>query len=228
MKDFDGMLIDIEMETKLTGPYIDKNQLAPRVIDAIKQVPRHEFIPDKLQHLAYINGPVPIGCGQTISQPYIVALMTDLLDTKPTDVILEVGSGSGYQAAVLSKLVTRVYSVEIIKQLAEQARNRLKVLGFDNVVIQNADGYYGWAEFAPFDGIIVTAAAPHIPQALIEQLKIGARLVIPIGWPHTYQELMLVRKTSPTTIECETILGVSFVPLTGDHHRPSAAPTDSL
>lgn len=223
MKDLNGMLNDIEQEVKLTSHLIDKHQLDPRVMDALKKVPRHEFLPENLQHLAYIDGPAPIGCGQTISQPYMVALMTDLLNTKPSDIILEIGSGSGYQAAILSQLVTRVYSLEIIQQLAENASNRLKKLGCDNVVIRNGNGYYGWAEFAPYDGIIVTAAAPHIPQALIDQLKIGARLVIPIGWPYAYQELTLITKTSPTTIDNQAILGVSFVPLTGINHKPSAA-----
>jgi protein-L-isoaspartate(D-aspartate) O-methyltransferase len=215
MNDLERMLNDIQMEVELTSHLIGKNSLDTRVIEAMKQVPRHEFLPANLRYLAYENGPAPIGSGQTISQPYIVALMTDLLNTKPTDIILEIGTGSGYQAAVLSKLVTRVYSIEIIEELATRAGNRLKKPAYNNVVVCNDDGYFGWPEYAPFDGIIVTAAAPHIPQPLIDQLKAGARLVIPVGLPYRYQELMLVEKKPNGEIEIKTILGVSFVPLTG-------------
>jgi protein-L-isoaspartate(D-aspartate) O-methyltransferase len=184
---------------------------------AMKKVPRHEFLPPDLRYCAYDNGPAPIGSGQTISQPYIVALMSDLLETKPSDIILEIGSGSGYQAAVLSQLVQQVYSVEIIEDLATTARKRLNKLGYNNVEIRNDDGYFGWSEHAPYDGIIVTAAAPHIPQPLIDQLRTGARLVIPVGFPYSYQELMVVEKRANGEIETQMVLGVSFVPLTGEH-----------
>jgi protein-L-isoaspartate(D-aspartate) O-methyltransferase len=217
MKDLQRMLNDIEMEVHLTRHLIGKNSLNDRVMTAMKKVPRHEFLPPDLRYCAYDNGPAPIGSGQTISQPYIVALMSDLLDTKPSDIILEIGSGSGYQAAVLSQLVQQVYSVEIIEDLATTARKRLNKLGYNNVEIRNDDGYFGWSEHAPYDGIIVTAAAPHIPQPLIDQLRTGARLVIPVGFPYSYQELMVVEKRANGEIETQMVLGVSFVPLTGEH-----------
>ncbi|MDD1636624.1 MAG: protein-L-isoaspartate(D-aspartate) O-methyltransferase [Methylococcaceae bacterium] len=217
MKDLQRMLNDIEMEVHLTRHLIGKNSLNDRVMTAMKKVPRHEFLPPDLRYCAYDNGPAPIGSGQTISQPYIVALMSDLLETKPSDIILEIGSGSGYQAAVLSQLVQQVYSVEIIEDLATTARKRLNKLGYNNVEIRNDDGYFGWSEHAPYDGIIVTAAAPHIPQPLIDQLRTGARLVIPVGFPYSYQELMVVEKRANGEIETQMVLGVSFVPLTGEH-----------
>ncbi|MGZ8954530.1 MAG: protein-L-isoaspartate(D-aspartate) O-methyltransferase [Methylovulum sp.] len=215
MYDMQRMLKDIEMEVQLTGSLIGKNAFDEKIMAAMKQVPRHQFIPEDFQDSAYNNGPLPIGSGQTISQPYIVALMTDLLQPKDTDIILEIGAGSGYQAAILSLLVKQVYSIEIIKDLAETARARLKKLHFNNVIVRNDDGYFGWPEHAPYDGIIVTAAAPHIPQPLINQLREGARLVIPVGYPYSYQELMVAQKRADGKIEAREILGVSFVPLTG-------------
>ncbi len=217
MNEMQRMLNDIEMEIHLTRHLIGKNSFADRVMAAMKQVPRHEFLPPDLRYCAYDNGPAPIGSGQTISQPYIVALMSDLLNTKASDIILEIGTGSGYQAAILSRLVKQVYSVEIIEELADAAGKRLVRLGYDNVVVRNDDGYFGWSEHAPYDGIIVTAAAPHIPQPLIDQLRSGARLVIPVGLPYSYQELMVVEKRANGEIETQRILGVSFVPLTGEH-----------
>ena len=203
------------MEVRLTSQYIGKNALDARVMAAMKQVPRHEFIPREFHYCAYDNSPAPIGSGQTISQPYIVALMSDLLDTKPGDSILEIGTGSGYQAAILSCMVQQVYSVEILESLAAKVHNRLNKLGYNNINLHTGDGYYGWPEHAPYDGIIVTAAAPYIPNPLIEQLKAGAKLVIPIGSPYSYQELVLVEKKPSGEIEIQSILGVSFVPLTG-------------
>jgi len=218
MNDLERMLRDIKMEVELTRHLIGKNSLDARVMAAMKQVPRHEFLPPDLRYLAYDNGPAPIGSGQTISQPYIVALMSDLLDTKPTDTILEIGTGSGYQAAILSKLVKQVYSIEIIEDLATKARNRLKRLDYSNVAVRNGNGYFGWQEHSPFDGIIVTAASPYIPQPLIDQLRTGAKLVIPVGLPYSYQELMVVEKKANDEIDTQVILGVSFVPLvTGDY-----------
>jgi protein-L-isoaspartate(D-aspartate) O-methyltransferase len=214
MKDLQRMLKDIEMEVTLTRHLIGKDSLDRRVMASMKQVLRHEFLPADLRYCAYENGPAPIGSGQTISQPYIVALMSDLLNTKSTDIILEIGTGSGYQTAILSTLVKQVYSVEIIEDLAASARDRLANLGYNNVAVRSADGYYGWPEHAPFDGIIVTAAAPYIPQPLIEQLRAGARLVIPVGLPYSYQELMVVEKKANGEIEARNVLGVSFVPLT--------------
>ncbi len=215
MNNLQSMLNDIEKEVRLTRHLIGKDALDNRVIEAIKQVPRHEFLPDDYRFLAYDNGPAPIDCGQTISQPYIVALMTDLLNTQATDTILEIGTGSGYQAAVLSRLVKQVYSLEIIDPLATQARQRLKKLAYNNVTVRHGDGHFGWPEQAPFDGVIVTAAAPFIPPALIEQLRTGARLVIPVGLPYSYQELLVLEKKADGEIKTHTIMGVSFVPLTG-------------
>ena len=215
--DMQRMLNDIEMEVHLTRHLIGKNSFDNRVMAAMKQVPRHEFLPPDLRYCAYDNGPAPIGSGQTISQPYIVALMSDLLDTKPTDIILEIGTGSGYQAAILSRLVQQVYSIEIIEELADTARKHLVRLGYGNVEVRNDDGYFGWPEHAPYDGVIVTAAAPHIPPSLIKQLRPGARLVIPVGFPYSYQELMVVEKKANGEIETQKVLGVGFVPLTGDH-----------
>jgi len=216
MSGLQRMLDDIEMEVNLTRQLIGKDALDDRVMAAIKQVPRHKFLPVQVRLLAYDNGPAPIGSGQTISQPYIVALMTDLLNVKPTDTVLEIGTGSGYQAAILSKLVKQVYSLEIIEELSIKARRRLEKLGYDNVTVRTGDGRHGWPEHAPFDGIIVTAATPYIPQALIEQLRPGARMVVPVGFPFSYQQLMVVEKKADGKIDSQHILDVSFVPLTGE------------
>jgi protein-L-isoaspartate(D-aspartate) O-methyltransferase len=186
---------------------------------AMRKVPRDHFVSVDMKRLAYSNGPLPIGCGQTISQPYIVALMTDLLQPQEDFVVLEVGTGSGYQSAVLSRLVKKVYSTEIIEQLAHGAEQRLQRLQYDNVEIKVCDGYFGWNEYAPFDGIIVTAAASEVPPPLIEQLKPGSRLVIPVGKPHMYQELMVIEKDESGQILSRNVLGVAFVPLTGDHNH---------
>ena len=217
MKDPQRMLNDIEMEVRMTAHLIGKKALATRVMAVMEQVPRHEFLPADLRYCAYDNGPAPIGSGQTISQPYIVALMSDLLNTKSSDIILEIGTGSGYQAAILSQLVRQVYSIEIIADLATSADRRLTKLGYSNIEVRNGDGYFGWPEHAPYDGIIVTAAVPHIPGPLIDQLQPGARLVIPVGLPYSYQELMVVEKKASGETEIQKVLGVSFVPLTGDH-----------
>ncbi|MGZ4970498.1 MAG: protein-L-isoaspartate(D-aspartate) O-methyltransferase [Methylobacter sp.] len=228
MSGLQHMLDDIEKEVNLTRHLIGKNSLDERVMAAIKQVPRHKFLPEDVRFLAYENGPAPIGSGQTISQPYIVALMTDLLNTKPDDVILEIGTGSGYQAAILSKLVKQVYSLEIIAELSTQAGRLLKKLGYSNVAVKTGDGHSGWPEHAPFDGIIVTAATPHIPQPLIDQLRSGARLVIPVGMPFNYQQLMVIEKQADGKTETRTILGVSFVPLTGGSDTETSDRTGKL
>lgn len=214
------MLRDIQWEVEMTRNEIHKDALDTRVMDALATVPRQAFVPGGLQHRAFQNGPLPIGHGQTISQPYIVALMTDLLGAKPDDTILEVGTGSGYQAAILSRLVKRVYSLEIIPELAAQAVERLETLGCANVEVRCADGYAGLPEHAPYDGIIVTAAAPHVPPALVEQLKSGARLVIPVGRPGWPQELLVLEKRPDGSLEEREVLGVAFVPLTGPHVEP--------
>jgi protein-L-isoaspartate(D-aspartate) O-methyltransferase len=188
-----------------------------RVLQAMREVPRHRFVPDALHSEAYANQPLPIGYGQTISQPYIVALMTDLVDAKEDDVVLEIGTGSGYQAAVLAELVERVYTIEIIEPLADQAGERLAALGYDNVLTRLGDGYFGWEEHAPFDAIVVTAAASHVPPPLIAQLKPGGRMVIPVGGRFAVQYLLLVEKTEAGETITRQITAVRFVPLTGEH-----------
>jgi len=211
------MVAQIEQETHATAAYLDKTSFDPRVLQAIGRVPRHEFVPDYQTPHAYENRPLAIGHGQTISQPYIVALMTDLLEPAPQDRILEIGTGSGYQAAVLAELTDRVYSLEIIEALGRQARDRLARLGYDNVSVRIADGYYGWESEAPFDGIVVTAAASHIPAPLLEQLKPGGRMVIPIGGRFQVQQLMLIEKSADGKLTNRQLLPVRFVPLTGGH-----------
>ena len=196
---------------------MESESFEDKTLQSLGSVPRQEFIPDKLKSEAYGNYPLPIGYGQTISQPYIVALMTDLVQPGPDDVVLEVGTGSGYQAAVLAKLVKRVYSMEIIEPLAEQAGKRLERLGYGNVETRLGDGYFGWEEHAPYDAIIVTAAASHVPPPLIEQLKPGGRLVIPVGGRFAIQYLLLIEKSEDGEILTRQITAVRFVPLTGDH-----------
>ncbi|MEN8179978.1 MAG: protein-L-isoaspartate(D-aspartate) O-methyltransferase [Pseudomonadota bacterium] len=213
MSDRDQMLKEIESEVEYTRSMIGRSSLGKRVMQAMKRVPRHIFVPAGARHQAYYNGPLPIGHGQTISQPYIVALMTDLLEPEAGDRILEVGTGSGYQAAVLSQVVEQVYTLEVIEPLSQQAAERFKQLNYTNIECRVGDGYEGWPEESPFDGIIVTAAAPMIPPALIEQLKPGARLVIPIGQPYYHQDLVLVEKDAEGEITVKDILGVAFVPL---------------
>jgi protein-L-isoaspartate(D-aspartate) O-methyltransferase len=191
------------------------DSLAPAVLAAMRQVPRHEFVPAGVRDAAYDNRPLSIGYGQTISQPFIVALMTDLARPDKDDVVLEVGTGSGYQAAVLSLLVNRVYSIEIVEALAKRATERLGVLGHGNVTVRHGDGYHGWPEHGPFDAIIVTAAASHIPPPLVKQLKPSGRMVIPVGPPFMAQNLMLVEKDAQEQVRTRTLLPVRFVPLTG-------------
>lgn len=186
------------------------------VLQAMERVPRHEFVPEKYQAQAYADHPLPIGYGQTISQPYIVALMTELLELETTDRVLEIGTGSGYQAAILAEIVAEVYTVEIIEPLAMEAKQRLEQLGYANIHTLHADGYYGWEEHAPYDAIIVTAAPPHVPQPLVRQLKDGARLVVPVGPPGGYQTLWQITKEGDK-IQERDVTGVLFVPLTGDH-----------
>ncbi len=186
------------------------------VLQAMQAVPRHEFVPDKYLSQAYADHPLPIGYGQTISQPYIVALMTEELELNPGDRVLEVGTGSGYQAAVLAEMEAEVYSMEIIPELANQARERLQRLGYTDIKVKNGDGYYGWEEHAPYDAIIVTAAPDHLPQPLVRQLKDRGRLVIPIGPIGAVQTLWLYEKIEGE-IQAENLGDVQFVPLTGKH-----------
>jgi protein-L-isoaspartate(D-aspartate) O-methyltransferase len=212
-----ALIDEIESDVRATSEMIGTSSLDERVLGAMKDVPREDFVPKALRIFAYDNRPLPIGYGQTISQPYIVAIMTDLLMPKPGDRVLEVGTGSGYQAAVLSKLVADVYTIEIIPALAKEAAARLKSLGYANVRTKTGDGYYGWSEAAPFDGIIVTAAASQIPPPLVKQLKPGGRMIIPVGSPFYTQQLVLVTKDAKGKITMKQLLPVRFVPLTGKH-----------
>jgi protein-L-isoaspartate(D-aspartate) O-methyltransferase len=186
----------------------------PVVLKAMEEVPRHRFVPDHLRSSAYRDSPLPIGYGQTISQPYIVALMSELLEVEPGDKVLEVGTGSGYQAAVLSVMNAEVHTVEIIAELAERAGETLRELGYREVNVYNRDGFYGLEAAAPFDAIIVTAAAGSIPPPLIQQLKEGGRMLIPVGPPHTVQNLILAEKDEEGMVSTRNILSVRFVPLT--------------
>jgi protein-L-isoaspartate(D-aspartate) O-methyltransferase len=217
MKKRQHMVELIEQDVRETSRYLDTDELDPRVMEVIARVPRHKFVaPDTIEQ-AYRNHPLPIGYGQTISQPYIVAIMTDLLKLSPSDKVLEIGTGSGYQAAVLAELVETVYTLEIIEPLGKQAAERFKKLGYDNIISKIGDGYYGWEEHAPFDAIMVTAAASHVPHSLIEQLKYGGRMMIPVGSSFMTQQLLLITKTEEGQIRTQQLLPVRFVPLTGKH-----------
>jgi protein-L-isoaspartate(D-aspartate) O-methyltransferase len=207
----------IKAQVNRTRDFLRQDALDDRVIDALLKVPRHEFVPESEQAYAYDNRPLSIGFGQTISQPYIVAIMSDLLKLKKTDRVLEVGTGSGYQAAILAELADSVYTIEIIEPLAVHAAANLKRVGYDAVHTRTGDGYYGWEEAAPFDGIVVTAVASHIPPPLIKQLKPGGRMIVPVGAQFMTQYLVLVTKNTDETITTRQILPVSFVPLTGKH-----------
>ncbi|MCL6482249.1 MAG: protein-L-isoaspartate(D-aspartate) O-methyltransferase [Firmicutes bacterium] len=193
-----------------------------RVLEALRRVPRHRLVPPGQRRHAYEDRPLPIGYGQTISQPYVVARMTELLDPQPTDRVLEVGTGSGYQAAVLAELVAEVFTVEIIEPLGRQAEQRLHELGYTNIRVRIGDGYAGWPEQAPFDAIIVTAAPDHIPEPLLEQLKPGGRMVIPVGARYQTQELLLITKGSkgPRDIRIQRVMPVIFVPLVRPGEQP--------
>jgi len=214
------MIADIEREVKYTRSYIGKNKLDERVMKAMAKVPRDRFVPEGEKSLAFNNGPLPIGHGQTISQPYIVALMTDLLELESQHTVLEIGTGSGYQTAILSVLCKQVYSVERIDALNELANKQFKELHYNNIETCIGNGYEGWLEHAPYDGIIVTASASHIPEPLIEQLKKGGNLVIPVGLEGMHQELMLVKKDLQGEVTVDSILGVAFVPLINDSIHP--------
>ncbi|MFN3388059.1 MAG: protein-L-isoaspartate(D-aspartate) O-methyltransferase [Allosphingosinicella sp.] len=189
-------------------------RLDPQVMAAIRKVPRHLFVPAELSALAYQNRPLPIGHEQTISQPYIVALMTHLLQVEPGHTVLEIGTGSGYQAAVLAEIAGSVHSIEIVEPLARTAAERLAALGYGNVTVRAGDGYSGWPEEAPFDRIIVTAGAPHVPEPLVAQLKPGGRMVIPVTRSGGGEELMLVTKDAAGKVRRRALLPVRFVPLT--------------
>ena len=186
------------------------------VLTAMETVPRHEFVPDRYLEQAYADHPLPIGYGQTISQPYIVAWMTELLELERGSKVLEIGTGSAYQAAVLAEITDQVYTLEIVEELEKSAEERLKRLGYTKVKVKHADGYYGWEEYAPYDAIIVTCAPDHIPQPLVQQLKDGGRMVLPVGPPGGYQSLWLLTKQGDQVLT-KNLGGVRFVPLTGEH-----------
>jgi protein-L-isoaspartate(D-aspartate) O-methyltransferase len=209
------MLLEIAAHTVLVHDRIGKAALEPRVMATMGKVPRHAFVPAELRPYAYLDQPLPIGYGKTISQPFIVALMTDLLELHEDDRVLEIGTGLGYQAAVLASLVHRVYSVEIIEELAQQAAARLGEAGCSTVEIRVANGYYGWPEHAPFDKMIVTTAPQLVPPPLLTQLKPGGRMVIPAGLPDS-QQLMVVDKDAAGRITMREILAVRFSPLEGE------------
>ncbi len=216
-KKIQHLLDEIESEYNYTRRMTGKDRLDPKVKAALLAIPRDKFVPKTYLDSAFYNGPLPIGHGQTISQPYIVALMTDLLELEKDDTVLEIGTGSGYQAAILSQLCKQVYTIEYVPALADMAKTRFEKLGYDNIECKAGNGYDGWPEHAPFDGIIVTAAATHIPEALIEQLKPGGRMVIPVGQQYLSQELTLVEKDEDGELSIRDILGVAFVPFQGEH-----------
>ena len=209
------MILEVVAETVFLTQRLGRAALDARVIDVMAKIPREEFVPVELRPYAYLNRPLPVGCGKTISQPFIIALMTDLLEPQAGDVVLEVGTGVGYQAAILAELVQQVYSVEIIDELAQHAKRRLMRLGYRNIEVRTGNGYYGWPEHAPFDKIIVTAAPDLIPPPLLAQLKPGGRMVIPAGIPDE-QQLMLVEKADNGTLATSNILPVRFSELEGD------------
>ncbi|MFT7824703.1 MAG: protein-L-isoaspartate(D-aspartate) O-methyltransferase [Sulfurimonas sp.] len=211
------MVETVKEEIRGTSGYPGIRKLDQKVIDTMAGVKRHLFVPAAHRYHAYRNRPLPIGYGQTISQPYMVAVMTDLLKLKDTDIVLEVGTGSGYQAAVLARIVKKVYTMEIIEPLGLEAKERLEKLGYDNIEVLIGDGYYGLESKAPFDAVIVTAAAGQIPPPLLKQLKPEGRMVIPVGSHFFVQHLVLVAKDENGEISIRQIMPVAFVPLTGEH-----------
>ena len=210
----DKMIEVIEGDMSRTSHYFDRDKLSENVKAAMKQVERHKFLPDSLQIHAYENRPLPIGSGQTISQPFIVALMTELLELDSSSRVLEVGTGSGYQAAVLAEIAKQVYTIEIVELLAQTAKQRLQGLGYENVRVKQGDGTRGWQEFAPFDCIIVTAAGVEIPDSLREQLKPGGRMVMPVGPQSTHQDLMVITRNIDGGFSEKRTIPVRFVPIT--------------
>jgi protein-L-isoaspartate(D-aspartate) O-methyltransferase len=207
----------IEANVERTRDYLGKAALDPRVMEAMARVPRHEFVPDPLRGMAYENRPLPIGSGQTISQPYIVAIMTDLLDLPAGCTALDIGTGSGYQAAILAEICDAVYTIEIVESLGTEAGARFARLGYSNIQTRIGDGFYGWPEAGPFDAIIVAAVTNKLPMPLVEQIKPGGRMILPVGSRLTGQDLILVEKDADGEISTRSILPVIFVPLTGDH-----------
>lgn len=212
----DQMLSSIQTDMKYTRSMTGKEKLRDDILSTLRKVPRDEFVPEHLQSMAFDNAPLPIGHGQTISQPYIVALMTELLEIQPEHVILEIGTGSGYQSAILSCLCRQVYTIERIEELSSAAKQRFKKLHYNNIEVITGNGYYGYPQHAPYDGIIVTAAATHIPEVLVNQLKAGGKLVIPVGLTGMHQDLLLLEKDDNGETTVQNILAVAFVPLIND------------
>jgi len=211
-EDREALLREIDLEVRETATLTGRSALSPAVRRALAEVPREEFVSPEDRPFAYINRPLPIGHGQTISQPFVVALMTDLLDPEAGDRVLEIGTGSGYQAAVLARIVGRVYTVEVVEALAEQARRRFQRLGYENIDARSGDGHRGWPEEAPFDGIIVTAAAATMPRRLLSQLGRGGRMVVPVGAAFARQDLLVVTKDDAGAITERPVIPVAFVP----------------
>lgn len=212
-----ALMFEISALAKETQSETGQGVISAQVMEAMGRVPRHLFVPPEVRHHAYRNRPLPIGYSQTISQPFLVAYMTELLQVNKDSKVLEVGAGSGYQAAILGELVKEVYTIEIIKPLAEHASETLKSNGYTNVQVQVGDGYYGWKKHAPYDAIIVTAVASHVPPPLIQQLKRGGRMLIPLGSSFMPQHLVLVEKDMQDRVRTRELLPVQFVPLTGGH-----------
>jgi protein-L-isoaspartate(D-aspartate) O-methyltransferase len=215
MDEKQALLTVIDNEIAATAPLTGRAALSARVRAALEKIPRNAFVPETEAALAYLNAPLPIGHGQTISQPFIVAIMTELLDLRPDDIVLEIGTGSGYQAAILGTLARQVYSIEFVPDLAATARATLMAQGFTTIEIRTGDGSLGWPEHAPYDAIIVTAAASRVPPALLGQLKPSGRLVLPVGQAGRPQTLVLITKDASGVIERHDIMGVAFVPLVG-------------
>jgi protein-L-isoaspartate(D-aspartate) O-methyltransferase len=213
----DDMIRTIEQHMRDTSAEIGRDALSPRVIAALREVPRERFVPPVETRFAFSDSPLPIGHGQTISQPFIVALMTELLDPQPGDRVLEVGTGSGYQAAVLAELAGEVYGIEIVPALARRAAEVLRELGYANVTVKAGDGFHGWPEHAPFDGIMVTAAGEGVPEPLKQQLRIGGRLVLPVEDAAGWQTLDVIERTGEKNFRTRHTIPVRFVPLTGTH-----------
>lgn len=207
---------NIEKHVFQTRQYLGRSELSARTIAALETTPRHEFVPESIRRLAYADRPLPIGHDQTISQPYIVAIMTDLLDLEPGCTVLDIGTGSGYQAAVLAELCDHVYTIEIVEPLGLEARARLARLGYDNVTVRVGDGFHGWPEHAPFDGIVVAAVADELPPPLLEQLRPGGRIIMPVGDIWGNQELILGERLADGSLAETEVLPVRFVPLTRD------------
>lgn len=213
----DDLVGQIERHVLETASLIGRARLDQAVIEAMGTVERHEFVPEQLLAQSYEDRPLPIGAGQTISQPYIVALMTDLAEVGPDSVVLEIGTGSGYQAAVLAEIVDHVYTIEIVETLGRRATDTLARLGYDNVDVRIGDGYQGWPEFAPFDAILVTAAPEEVPAPLVEQLAVGGKMVIPVGPQDSVQYLRVLEKSDDGTVSTRNVLPVRFVPFTREN-----------